>query len=191
MIKDYPYYIFDKELPLELCDEVIKLGEKSEIKKALVYEDGKDKTDVSIRNNSIVWLNYAEVNTLLSVYAARANKEAGWNFNVEAFETPQFCRYEPGQFYDWHVDMGVDESKELLYRKITIVVSLNENYTGGDLEIEKFCPPNIKNRSTKIPQLRNTGTIIAFPSFVHHRVTPVEEGTRYSLVCWFRGPNFT
>lgn len=191
MIKDYPYYVFDKELPLELCQEVIKLGEDAEVKRAMVYEDGKDKSDLGIRNNSISWLNYTEINTLLAVYAARANKESGWDLDVEAFETPQFCRYEPGQYYDWHIDTGVDESEELLYRKLSIVVSLNENYTGGDFEMGMFCPPDSPNRSMKIPQLRNTGTIVVFPSFMYHRVVPVDQGTRYSIVCWFRGPNFT
>ena len=34
------------------------------------------------------------------------------------------------------------------------------------------------------------GTIIIFPSMLQHRVTPVTNGTRYSLVQWFSGPNF-
>ena len=31
---------------------------------------------------------------------------------------------------------------------------------------------------------------IFFPSFLMHRVTPVKQGTRYSLVSWFLGPPF-
>jgi PKHD-type hydroxylase len=31
------------------------------------------------------------------------------------------------------------------------------------------------------------GSIIIFPSFVWHRVKPVTEGTRYSLVLWNLG----
>lgn len=29
-----------------------------------------------------------------------------------------------------------------------------------------------------------------FPSYVMHRVKPVTEGVRYSLVCWVSGPSF-
>ena len=36
--------------------------------------------------------------------------------------------------------------------------------------------------------LKTKGTIINFPSFVWHRVTPVTKGTRYSLVVWHNGP---
>ena len=31
------------------------------------------------------------------------------------------------------------------------------------------------------------GTLIVFPSYLHHRVTPVTKGTRYSLVIWCLG----
>ena len=34
------------------------------------------------------------------------------------------------------------------------------------------------------------GTVIVFPSYKLHRVKPVTEGTRYSLVTWFCGESF-
>ena len=34
------------------------------------------------------------------------------------------------------------------------------------------------------------GTLVAFPSFVLHEITPVTKGERYSLVNWIAGPNF-
>ena len=34
------------------------------------------------------------------------------------------------------------------------------------------------------------GRIIAFPSFMIHRVTPVVEGIRRSIVVWVTGPKF-
>jgi len=39
-------------------------------------------------------------------------------------------------------------------------------------------------------ELRNRGTIIVFPSFLEHQVTPVTKGTRYSLVQWYSGPDW-
>jgi PKHD-type hydroxylase len=35
-----------------------------------------------------------------------------------------------------------------------------------------------------------TGSVIVFPSYVHHRVKPVTKGTRYSVVAWYGGPPF-
>jgi PKHD-type hydroxylase len=37
---------------------------------------------------------------------------------------------------------------------------------------------------------RARGTVIAFPSYVLHRVTPIIAGTRKSLVVWITGPKF-
>jgi hypothetical protein len=37
---------------------------------------------------------------------------------------------------------------------------------------------------------RERGTVIAFPSCVLHRVTPITAGTRKSLVVWITGPKF-
>ena len=34
------------------------------------------------------------------------------------------------------------------------------------------------------------GTVIFFPSYLKHGVTPVTKGIRYSLVCWWLGPLF-
>jgi PKHD-type hydroxylase len=37
---------------------------------------------------------------------------------------------------------------------------------------------------------RERGTVIAFPSYVLHRVTPITSGVRKALVVWAMGPKF-
>ena len=39
-------------------------------------------------------------------------------------------------------------------------------------------------------KMRQQGTLIAFPSFLEHRVTPVTRGERFSLVAWMDGPPY-
>ena len=34
------------------------------------------------------------------------------------------------------------------------------------------------------------GMIIAFPSFLEHRVIPITSGVRYSATMWINGPKF-
>ena len=36
-------------------------------------------------------------------------------------------------------------------------------------------------------EIRPKGSIIVFPSFLYHQVTPITKGTRYSLVMWVLG----
>ena len=49
-------------------------------------------------------------------------------------------------------------------------------------------PDNIKFRAQQ--NAREQGSIIIFPSFVYHQVTPVTRGLRQSLVGWIAGPTF-
>ena len=60
-------------------------------------------------------------------------------------------------------------------------------FEGGDLEFYEYSPYPLKNK-LKTDHMKKQGTIINFPSFVFHRVTPVTKGTRYSLVVWHTGP---
>jgi PKHD-type hydroxylase len=67
-------------------------------------------------------------------------------------------------------------------RKISVVVQLSDpsDYTGGELNL------NGGNGIITAPKEKNT--VIIFPSFVLHRVTPVLTGIRKSLVTWVAGP---
>lgn len=83
-----------------------------------------------------------------------------------------------------------DKNKVGKTRKISMTVNLTnpDNYDGGDLKFD-FGPHNDKRYHT-CKEIRPKGSIIVFPSFVHHQVTPVTRGTRYSLVMWNLGKPF-
>ena len=52
----------------------------------------------------------------------------------------------------------------------------------------KISGEHIKNRYEEISGgMVNQGSIVVFPSYKYHCVTPVNKGTRYSLVVWFNG----
>ena len=73
-------------------------------------------------------------------------------------------------------------------RKLSLVACLSnpKEFKGGDFEFQ-FRNNNDPTIITPAPELRNKGTIVVFPSFLYHRVTPLIKGTRYSLVMWTRG----
>ena len=73
-------------------------------------------------------------------------------------------------------------------RKISMTVNLTDpkNYAGGNLKFD-FGPHNGANRFKVCKEIRPTGSIIIFPSFMYHCITPVTRGTRYSLVLWSLG----
>ena len=47
--------------------------------------------------------------------------------------------------------------------------------------------PDIKNNILTAKEAKNKGSVIVFPSFNWHQVSPVTKGTRYSLVIWCCG----
>jgi len=69
-------------------------------------------------------------------------------------------------------------------RKLSVVIQLSDpsEYDGGNLQ---FMLGNESENAKK-----EKGMLYAFPSWVLHRVTPVTEGTRRSLVIWLSGPKF-
>ena len=76
-------------------------------------------------------------------------------------------------------------------RKLSVTVNLTnpKHYKGGDLKFD-LGPHAGGKRYHLCKEIRPRGSIIVFPSFIHHQVTPVTQGTRYSLVIWNLGKMF-
>ena len=96
--------------------------------------------------------------------------------------TLQLIRYSaseeiPGH-YDWHVDAGNGESAT---RKISLTVQLTDPYKYKGCDLEVF------DHGGQIIASREQGAVSLFPSYMPHRVTPIEQGERYALVIWIHG----
>jgi len=73
-------------------------------------------------------------------------------------------------------------------RKISVTVNLTDgnDYDGGDLKFD-YGKHDRHKRFDTCTEAREKGSIIVFPSFLPHCVTPVTRGTRTSLVMWCLG----
>jgi PKHD-type hydroxylase len=91
----------------------------------------------------------------------------------------QLAEYSVGDKYDAHIDLA--QTQNMCARKLSITVQLSEPdaYKGGSLEFTDNIPS---------PNLKNLGSVVVFPSFLGHKITPVTKGKRYSLVGWYNGP---
>ena len=131
------------------------------------------------RSSSNVWIPFGGDFHWLYERVAEASKELNiWGFDLSGFfENFQLTLYRQGDHYSWHQDAGVDN---MSLRKLSAVVQLSsmDEYAGGDLEF--FL-------SQKDDALKEQGTAIFFPSYQVHRVAPVIEGQRMSLVIWMSG----
>lgn len=178
-------------------------------------EDIKDKDKkVYIRDSEVSWFggeNDYWVYNLLTPYLAEANKKSGWKYDYDYHESIQFTKYGQNQFYGWHYDGAGDHHN--VYRKITsdkkdmkqvedsrmwgkvrklsmtVNLSFAHSYEGGNLKFDNG-PHHKGERFYECTEIRPRGSIIVFPSYIYHQVTPVTSGTRYSLVMWTIGKPF-
>lgn len=155
--------------------------EQAEVGAADVGEQGVRE---NIRISKTGWIYNEHLLMYLYRFVNQANMES-FQTDVHMWADIQYTVYEGGSkgHYDWHQDVMFNGIKEL-DRKLSCTVQLTDGseYEGGDFEIDGAGPMP--------PAVKKKGTVLIFPSYLQHRVTPVTSGTRKSLVAWFEGPHW-
>jgi len=173
--------VYTDILTKEACDSLIKLYTKIEVPKELpVIGTGDGVVDTSIRNvERVILPTYKDIGGRLAAAGLSANYQA-WKFDITHANQAEFLIYPAGGRYKSHVDTFLSHGDDC--RKLTVLAFLNDDFKGGKFYLqnghERYYPPQSK------------GTVLVFPSFIMHGVEDVEEGTRYSVVCWIVGKFF-
>lgn len=194
----------------DLPKEIITILEEDLKKFDPLAQESKiqgDTLDKVIRDSKNAWIPTSHwIGGFVWHYIQRANKE---NFLYDLTcidgESMQYTQYGAGQFYDWHIDAGLDSaykpqiltnshtnmSQELAtvngeyVRKLSFTIQLSdpEDYTGGEVQF-------IDNAKNTFFAPKQRGTVILFDSRTQHRVRKVKSGLRKSLVGWVVGPRW-
>jgi len=116
------------------------------------------------------------------VHAMMRINEAHYNYDLFGTFEIQFLKYTVGGKYGWHCDYGVSEHPGGP-RKLSLSLQLSNcwDYNGGDVVITDWY-----NREYHMD--REVGTVMVFDSRVPHKVMPIVDGDRYSVVAWAHGP---
>lgn len=179
-----PFIVWEGALTSEDVDAITAYGDGLIHRKAEIAA-GRDGID-DIRITQLAWI---EPNAAMTPFynriagIVRQLNQQFYRFAVTGLENFQYTVYhgQQGGHYDWHIDYGRHSARP---RKISLSVQLSDaaDYQGGDLQFQVDSNP--------VTAPRTRGTLIAFPAFFLHRVTPVLSGTRKSLVVWATGPEF-
>ena len=111
MIVDYNYWYFDQAMPVNICEDIIRVGKERKPDVALTGFNRKtSEQDLKLRNSNVSWIDEDWLYGLIFPFVHEANKNAGWNFQYEKCEQVQFTEYKPGQHYDWHYDYNSDKN---------------------------------------------------------------------------------
>ena len=182
-------YIVETTKPIftpQQCQMVIAKGmslKKEEAKVGMAKPEGG--VDTKKRITSISWIPFKDMPEMYRDIEATMLKANGNHFGFDGMrltEVAQFTHYLTGGFYDWHMDNDVAGKHQPPVRKISMTLLLSDpaTFEGGELEFMS------KGKTAKLKQ----GQAIFFASWLQHRVKPVTQGERKSLVMWFGGPPF-
>ena len=165
----------------EQCDNIIEFAEQIEPQKAGIKLDGVENDEV--RRSTIRWLpSQGWIADMMMEYSITANRNA-FGVHLHGLWEIQYTEYhaENEGHYGWHHDVFWDSHRNY-DRKLSIVVQLSDkdDYAGGEFQFSE-----VEN-----PVFRERGSVMVFPSYLQHRVLPVTEGTRRSLVGWVDGPRW-
>ena len=94
--------------------------------------------------------------------------------DTEVYEKIGIKTYNSCEGFKWHGD-GID------LRRLTIILFLNNDYTGGDLRVF---------RGEEVVIKHNIGVLVAFPSWYFHQADKVLSGERKVLITWLVGEKF-
>lgn len=99
-----------------------------------------------------------------------------YKFNIEGFIDSDYfdiLKYSSGDKYNSHYD-----GPTITGRSVSILIYLNDNYSGGEIEFDFF---DLKIKPT-------AGSMIIFPSNYAYRHTahPVIDGEKYVIVSWLK-----
>jgi len=170
--------VFTGIFSAEECHRIISLSQNRRQRAGTMMYARPD-----IRKSAIAWIDIQADSEWLYEKVWNTFQAVNRWFKFDLFglvDEIQFAKYAVGDGFGWHLDAGGGQTST---RKLSMSVQLcaDDEYAGGDLEL-CACP--------QLDPRRRRGTIIVFPSFLAHQVTPVTQGTRYSLVAWAHGPAF-
>ncbi len=175
------YQVWPSSLKEEQVDNIIELGLRQPAQEATVFSSAESMQ--GIRSCTVRWLDDEWLQMLLWQYVEKANAR-GFGLDVERRSEIQLIEYraEQNAGYDWHHDVQWNGQSDL-DRKVSLTVQLSraDEYVGGDFEFDE-----VKTNA----DFRSKGTVLAFPSYLRHRIHPITAGTRRALVAWFFGPRW-
>jgi PKHD-type hydroxylase len=212
------YWYYETLFWPEQIMRIREICEKSEEEEALTYGiENPVNANHTIRKNKVSWHDNEELYSIIRPTIDDVNQQSGWNYNITAIEPFQYTVYYGDQnHYHWHTDTIVndrtlspdypeDHILKNTVRKISCSIQLTDpsEYDGGEFELLSLKEKKEENREEqlnldgynvmepiKLPHFKEKGSALFFPSFTYHRVKPVTNGIRRSLVIWLRGPKW-
>ena len=190
--KSYVVVVPQPILIPQQCQELIRLGQaEPQSDGTIMAAEKHTKKDYTARKNKVSHIPFDKASKIYSDllgWMQLVNRNRFGFEGMQMHEAGQYSEYSKGDFYNWHIDLGVNAIPVPPVRKISLSLLLNDpkEFEGGELEIFSRADDTNDNFVFKLKQ----GQALFFASFHVHRVKPITSGNRKSLVMWFGGTPF-
>ena len=175
------FYLETTRIDAADIERIHQLGSQQQSESGVVFS--ADETLQNIRRCTIQWIKDDWLHALLWSYVESVNTST-FGFDLLERAEIQLVTYTADELghYDWHHDVQW-YGQTPHDRKLSLTIQLTESdaYHGGNFEFEE-----VQTNA----DFRSIGTILIFPSYLRHRITPVTQGERKALVAWFYGPRW-
>ena len=203
-VESFPYFLIENALTKQQTDSILNILSP--------YDLDTIDTEQYKNNEHLRWLyvtcNESESNSRYGItkyipelkpyddfiiQKCLAENKHIWNLDISSVITTKYLVYDVGAYSDWHSDggFGVDApniSDNIVWRKLsaTIALSDDDDYSGGEFEMVISAHPS----ESYIKMKPSRGSILLYPPFTSHSISPVTRGIRKALVYWFCGPRW-
>jgi len=190
----YSHVWWDDAFTEEQLKQIEEICDKEPLTDAVTVGDDEGLKDV--RNSKVKFFDRNQENSFIFEklnFVAQSLNNQFYGFNLNGYRSFQYTVYDGNEkgHYTWHTDIILDNYSEKLVeddtRKLTLILLLSDpvvDFTGGQLQLNMGTEEKAKNIEV------HRGRIVAFPSWMIHRVNPVLSGIRKSIVVWVQGPKF-
>ena len=141
-----------------------------------------NKSAPTIKTSTAKHLPYEEIGNIENIEHAISNINRicfGFDIYDNIYDGVVQNKYTNKGQYKWHFD-GEPYINNYTIKLTTLINVSEEKYTGGKFMIFDGRPLHVK-------ELDNPGTLICFPSYKLHKVTPVTKGERTTLTVFKTG----
>jgi hypothetical protein len=196
----------------DITEELIDLLKAQITEASLPFQEGRigggteRVIDPKVRNSDITWISTNHWIAPLIWYYVKKTNDENFRFDITGIggSAMQYSEYSPGQYYNWHRDdspmkkttwapADIDQQRPdwndngsiQVSRKLSFSLILSDpsEYEGGQFQFLGY-----DQKMYEAPQEK--GSLIIFDSQAVHRVRPVKNGVRKSLVGWVVGPRW-
>jgi PKHD-type hydroxylase len=189
----HPFIALSNVFTSDECDLISEIGNRLPMVDSVVGGEKPTHTQHRQSTNSFMEPN-SETEWIFNriIEASTFVNERYFQYDLYGFSFLQYTEYcDKLDHYNWHMDIDplrdVQSGHIALTRKLSASVILSDpsEYEGGDLEMYINLDTTAEHTVAQ-----EKGGVIFFPSYAMHRVTPVSDGLRKSLVVWIEGPRF-